>query len=236
MTATGAQRRRDARCAGHAPPPLRPTATALHGGNGAAMPDPVRPERQLPAEDGAFTSTALRGVFGAFPTGVTAIAALVDGVPVGLAASSFTSVSLDPPLLSVCVAHTSTTWPTLAHRARLGVTVLGADQDRACARLAARDGDRFEGLEWRATADGAVLLDGGSAWFDCSVERHVPAGDHDIVLLRIHALDADHATAPLVFHAGRFRRLEEAAGRRTTPARGTGGAPAARTIEPEEQS
>jgi flavin reductase (DIM6/NTAB) family NADH-FMN oxidoreductase RutF len=150
-------------------------------------------------------------VFGAFPTGVTAIAALVDGVPVGLAANSFTSVSLDPPLLSVCVAHTSTTWPLLAGRARLGVTVLGAHQERACAQLAARTGDRFAGLGWRATADGAVLLDGASAWFDTGIEQHIRAGDHDIVLLRVHALDTDHAVPPLVFHAGRFRRLEEAA-------------------------
>ena len=156
-----------------------------------------------------MASAELRRVFGAFPTGVTAIAALVDGVPVGLAANSFTSVSLDPPLLSVCVAHTSTTWPLLADRTRLGVTVLGADQERACRQLASRSGDRFAGLDWHATDDGAVLLDGAGAWFDTSVEQHIRAGDHDIVLLRIHALDADHSVTPLVFHASRFRRLEE---------------------------
>ncbi|SFF39648.1 NADH-FMN oxidoreductase RutF, flavin reductase (DIM6/NTAB) family [Actinacidiphila alni] len=164
---------------------------------------PVRPAQQL------LSPTELRRVFGAFPSGVTAIAALVDGRPVGLAASSFTSVSLDPPLLSVCVAHTSTTWPLLAGRARLGVTVLGAEQERACAQLASRGSDRFAGLDWHATEDGAVVLDGAGAWFDTSVERRIPAGDHDIVLLRIHGLDADHSVPPLVFHASRFRRLEQ---------------------------
>jgi flavin reductase (DIM6/NTAB) family NADH-FMN oxidoreductase RutF len=149
-------------------------------------------------------------VFGAFPTGVTAISALVDGVPVGLAASSFTSVSLDPPLLSVCVAHTSTTWPALRDRARLGVSVLGAHQERACAQLAGRGGDRFAGLDWHATGSGAVLIDGASAWFECGIEQHIRAGDHDIVLLRVHELDADHAVAPLIFHASGFRRLEAA--------------------------
>ncbi|WP_446039804.1 flavin reductase family protein [Streptomyces sp. SID1121] len=153
--------------------------------------------------------TDLRKVFGTFPTGVTAVAALVDGRPVGLAASSFTSVSLDPPLISVCVAHTSTTWPVLRDRTRLGVSVLGAHQERACRRLAAREGDRFAGLDWRATRDGAVLIEHTSAWFDCTVERLIEAGDHDIVLLRIHELDADHRVPPLVFHAGGFRRLEE---------------------------
>ncbi|MHA6758650.1 flavin reductase family protein [Streptacidiphilus sp. PAMC 29251] len=160
--------------------------------------------------DQAISPTELRRVFGAFPTGVTAIAALVDGVPVGLAASSFTSVSLDPPLVSVCVAHSSTTWPALRDRARLGVSVLGAHQERACRQLAARTGDRFAELDWRATPDGAVLVEDASAWLDCSVEQLIRAGDHDIVLLRVHELDADHAVPPLVFHASGFRRLEAA--------------------------
>ncbi|GAA1934378.1 flavin reductase family protein [Kitasatospora viridis] len=150
----------------------------------------------------------LRHAFGTFPTGVTAVAALADdGTPIGLAASSFTSVSLDPPLASINVAHTSTTWPLLRDRARLGISVLAAHQDRACRQLAARDGDRFAGLSWRGTADGAVLIDGASAWFECAVDRIVPAGDHDIVLLRIHDLAADHAVPPLVFQASRFHRL-----------------------------
>ncbi|WP_329176007.1 flavin reductase family protein [Streptomyces sp. NBC_01477] len=167
-------------------------------------------EQPGPAEH-PLSPGELRRVFGAFPTGVTAVAALVDGIPVGLAANSFTAVSLDPPLLSVCVAHTSTTWPLLADRARLGITVLSADQERACAQLAARSDDRFTGLDWHATEDGAVLLDGAGAWFDTSVEQHIRAGDHDIVLLRIHALEADHTVAPLVFHGSRFRRLEQTA-------------------------
>lgn len=209
--------------------PPRPTAAAVHGtrpekrepdelGSGGQRLEPAEQEprgRQLgPAEQQSETrelgSAELRRVFGAFPTGVTAIAALIDGVPVGLAANSFTSVSLDPPLLSVCVAHTSTTWPALSDRVRLGVTVLGAHQERACLQLAARGGDRFAGLDWHATADGAVLIDGAAAWFECGIEQHIRAGDHDIVLLRIHALRAEQSVPPLVFHGGRFRRFEEA--------------------------
>ena len=152
--------------------------------------------------------TRLREVFGAFPTGVTAVAAVVDGVAVGLAASSFTSVSLDPPLVSVCVAHTSTTWPVLRAAPRLGISVLAAGQEGVGAQLGARTGDRFAGLRWRATPDAAVLLEGASAWLDCSVEAQHRAGDHDIVVLRVHDLDADHDAAPLVFHASRYRRLQ----------------------------
>ncbi|QMU76676.1 flavin reductase family protein [Streptacidiphilus sp. PB12-B1b] len=157
--------------------------------------------------DQALHPEQLRRVFGAFPTGVTAVAALVDGRPVGIAASSFTSVSLDPPLVSVCVAHTSSTWPVLRGRGRLGVSVLGAHQERACRQLAGRGPDRFASLDWRATADGAVLLEDAGAWLDCSVEQVIRAGDHDIVLLRVHELDADPAVPPLVFHASGFRRL-----------------------------
>jgi flavin reductase (DIM6/NTAB) family NADH-FMN oxidoreductase RutF len=150
----------------------------------------------------------LRRVFGAFPSGVTAIAALIDGNPVGIAASSFTSVSLDPPLVSVCVAHSSTTWPILRDATRFGVSVLAADQEQACLQLSSRDADRFADLDWWATPDGAVLLEGASAWLDCSTEAQHRAGDHDIVVLRVHDLDADHGVKPLVFHASQFRRLE----------------------------
>ncbi|MEU8238545.1 flavin reductase family protein [Actinoplanes missouriensis] len=156
----------------------------------------------------ALEPLRLRRVFGSFPTGVTVVAAMVDGSPAGLAANSFVSVSLDPPMVSVCVAHTSTTWPVLRRAPRLGVSVLGAHQENAGRQLGARDTDRFAELDWHASPDGAILLDGSSAWLDCSVEREIPAGDHDIVLLRVHDLDADADVPPLVFHGSRYRRLD----------------------------
>jgi flavin reductase (DIM6/NTAB) family NADH-FMN oxidoreductase RutF len=150
---------------------------------------------------------SLRRVLGAFPTGVTALAALIDGVPVGMAANSFTSVSLDPPLVSVCVATASETWRTLRYATRLGVSVLSHGQEAASRRLASRGIDRFADLSWHPTEDGAVLLEHASAWFDCSVEREIRAGDHDIVLLEVHRLGTDPHTPPLVFHGSRYRRL-----------------------------
>jgi flavin reductase (DIM6/NTAB) family NADH-FMN oxidoreductase RutF len=150
----------------------------------------------------------LRRVFSAFPSGVTALAAMVRGRPAGMAANSFTSVSLVPPLAAVCVAHASTTWPVLHSAPRIGVSVLAADQEQQCRQLAARGGDRFAGLSWRTTDSGAILLDGASAWLECSIVQEVAAGDHSIVVLAIHELDADHEVAPLVFHGSQFRRLE----------------------------
>jgi flavin reductase (DIM6/NTAB) family NADH-FMN oxidoreductase RutF len=149
----------------------------------------------------------LRRVLAAFPTGVTALAALVDGEPVGMAANSFTSVSLDPPLVSVCVATTSSTWPKLRRATRLGVSVLSHAQEAASRSLASRGVDRFAALTWTATEDGAILLDGASAWFDCAIEREIRAGDHEIVLLNVHGLGTDPQTPPLVFHGSRYRRL-----------------------------
>ena len=150
-----------------------------------------------------------RKVFGAYPTGVAAVAAVVDGRPTGLAANSFTSVSLDPPLVSVCVAHSSSTWPTLRQGRHFGVSVLGAHQEDVSRLLAAKGVDRFAEHDWTTTDEGAVLLAGASAWFVCSLEDSVAAGDHDIVVLRVHDLGSDPDVAPLVFHGSVYRRLHD---------------------------
>jgi flavin reductase (DIM6/NTAB) family NADH-FMN oxidoreductase RutF len=149
----------------------------------------------------------LRRVYGAYPTGVAVVAGLAGGRPAGIAASSFVPVSLDPPLVSVCVAHTSTTWPLLRELPRIGISVLGAHQEEVGRRLGARSGDRFAGVEWRSTPGGGVLVEGAAAWYECTIEQRVRSGDHDIVVFRVHDLDAAPDVPPLVFHASAFRRL-----------------------------
>ena len=149
----------------------------------------------------------LRRVFGTFPTGVTALGGRAGREAPRHCRQRVTPVSLEPAMVLVCVAHSSTTWPSLSKAPRLGISVLAADQEHACRQLSARDGDRFADLDWRTTDNGAVLLEGASAWFECSVEQLAPAGDHDIVVLRVHDLEGDHAVSPLVFHGSRFRRL-----------------------------
>jgi flavin reductase (DIM6/NTAB) family NADH-FMN oxidoreductase RutF len=168
----------------------------------------VRGEEPVTAIVSVDDPQRLRQVFGVHPTGVAAVAALVGGAPIGIAASSFTSVSLSPPLVSICIAHTSTTWPALRTAPRLGVSILSAGQERAGRQLAGEQSERFTDLSWRVADDGAVLLSGAAAWFETSVFDEIRAGDHDIVLLRVHDLDADHDITPLVFHASQFRRLE----------------------------
>jgi flavin reductase (DIM6/NTAB) family NADH-FMN oxidoreductase RutF len=160
----------------------------------------VRGERTTAALD----PTRLRAAFGAFPSGVVAVAARVGGELVGLAASSFTSVSLDPPLVSFSIANGSRTWATLCRARHLGVTVLADHHDRVARQLAGPAATRFDGLALRHSDDGAVIIDDGVAWFDTTIHHTVEAGDHTIVLLRLHsAHHVDHAS-PLVFHRSRF--------------------------------
>ena len=148
----------------------------------------------------------LRQAFGVFPSGVVAVAAAVDGQLVGLAASSFTSVSLDPPLVSVSIANSSRTWPDLRRADHLGITVLAAHHGALCRQLAGPVGHRFDGVAASVTETGAVTVDDGLARFDCTVHREVEAGDHTIVLLRLHAVDhsPDQDGGPLIFHRSGF--------------------------------
>ncbi|GAA1509531.1 flavin reductase family protein [Nocardioides humi] len=154
---------------------------------------------------------ALRRAFGAFPTGVVALAAEVDGRTVGLAASSFTSVSLEPPLVSISLASGSRTWPDLRRAGSVGVTVLADHHGAVCRQLSGPVDERFAGLPVTVGDDGAVTLDEGLVRFTCSLYREVEAGDHVIVLLRVHAVDHGDAGEPLVFHRSGFGRLERSA-------------------------
>jgi flavin reductase (DIM6/NTAB) family NADH-FMN oxidoreductase RutF len=149
-------------------------------------------------------SARLREAFGVFPSGVVAVASKVDGQLVGLAASSFTSVSLEPPLVSFSVATTSKTWPSLRRAAHLGVTILADHHGEVCRQLAGPVEHRFDDLAVTATDDGAVTLDDGLAMFDCTIYREVEAGDHTIVLLQLHAIEHADTAQPLVFHRSGF--------------------------------
>lgn len=153
----------------------------------------------------------LREAFGIFPSGVVAVAAEVDGTLTGLAASSFTSVSLDPPLVSFSIANSSKTWPDLRRADHLGVTILADHHGTVCRQLAGAVEHRFDDVEVSVTDDGAATLDDGLARFDCTVYREVEAGDHTIVLLELHAVDHADTSLPLVFHRSGFGRLSESA-------------------------
>lgn len=157
----------------------------------------------------ASLSTRLRTAFSAFPTGVVAVCAMSDetAMPVGMAVNSFTSISLDPPLVAISVAHTSRTWPELAATGTLGLSVLGSGQERVSRQLSARYGDRFDGVDFRCDDDGAIHIDGAALWLKCHFYHEAPGGDHSIILLAIDELQHNPEVEPLLFHQSRYRSM-----------------------------
>jgi flavin reductase (DIM6/NTAB) family NADH-FMN oxidoreductase RutF len=155
-----------------------------------------------------LSPASLRAAFGHFPTGVVAIAAHIEGEKVGLAASTFVPVSLEPPLVSFCVQNTSTTWPKLKDLPALGISVLGQQHDAAARTLAAKTGDRFAGMKTEERDNGALFIHGTSVWLETSIDQLVPAGDHTIVVLAISDIVINPDVEPMVFHRSAFRRLE----------------------------
>lgn len=157
----------------------------------------------------AVDAAGFRSVLSRFATGVVAVTAVEPGSgrPVGLAANSFTSVSLDPPLVAFCVAHTSTTWPLLRAIGRLCVNILSEPQLEISERLALKGGDKFAGISWTESPSGGPVIDGALAWIDCSVEQEHPAGDHMIVVARVHDLAEHHEGTPLIFYNSTYGRF-----------------------------
>ncbi|MFC9299004.1 flavin reductase family protein [Streptomyces sp. NPDC057011] len=146
----------------------------------------------------------LKSALSSFCTGVAVITARgSDGHPVGMAVQSFSSVSLDPPLVCFCPARTSTTWPRIRAAGAFAVNILAADQRELCRRFAVTGGDKFAGVPWRAGGNGAPLLDGVLATVECALEGVLDGGDHAIVLGRVTDLTAHRADEPPLLY---FRR------------------------------
>ena len=152
-------------------------------------------------------TAALRRALGAFATGVTIVTARgPDGAPVGFTANSFTSVSLDPPLLLVCLAHTAASYDIFRAAASFAVNVLEVGQEETAKRFASRGADKFGPTPWRPGLMGAPLIDGSLARFDCAMDSRVTAGDHDILIGRVIGFSL-HEGAALLYHRGSFRAL-----------------------------
>jgi flavin reductase (DIM6/NTAB) family NADH-FMN oxidoreductase RutF len=153
-------------------------------------------------------SSEFRRACGRFSTGV-AVATVLDahGNPHGLTVSSFTSVSLDPPLVLVCLGHTAGAIDLFRSAGHFGINVLAEDQRDLSDRFSRKRDDRFGGLDWRRGKTGVPLLAGVLATLECSVWRSVAAGDHDIFIGQV--VDTHVAEgAPLIHYSGHYRRLD----------------------------
>jgi 3-hydroxy-9,10-secoandrosta-1,3,5(10)-triene-9,17-dione monooxygenase reductase component len=156
------------------------------------------------SEENAIDPAQFRNCLGHFATGVAAVAAVVDGDPVGMAIGSFTSVSLDPPLVAFLPAKTSVSWLAMREAGSFCVNILAADQMDTCAVMASRADDKFADVAWRPGPTGSPIIEGSLAYIDCNIENVYDGGDHDIVVGRVVALDVSEAKDPIVFFAGGY--------------------------------
>jgi 3-hydroxy-9,10-secoandrosta-1,3,5(10)-triene-9,17-dione monooxygenase reductase component len=157
----------------------------------------------------AVDTRTFRDVLGHFASGVTVVTAATADGPVGFTCQSFTSLSLDPPLVALAPGKSSTSWPRIAATGAFCVNILQADQSDLCRSFAVsgseRD-DKFAGIGWSAAPSGAPVLDGVLAWVDCTLLAVHDAGDHELVLGRVVDLGVSDGE-PLLFYRGRFERL-----------------------------
>ncbi|MDE3112500.1 MAG: flavin reductase family protein [Chloroflexota bacterium] len=149
----------------------------------------------------------LRRVAGHFPTGVTVVTATHGGRPCGMTVNSFASVSLEPPLVLVCLAHAARAYACVDAAGRFAVNVLAEGQEAVARAFASKVEDKFADVAYRTSPHGSPILDGAHAWLDCEVVARHPGGrTHTIYVARVVALAAGRGH-PLVFHAGQYRGL-----------------------------
>lgn len=146
-----------------------------------------------------------RQVLGQYPTGVCVVTATPpDGPPAGMVVGSFTSVSLDPPLVAFFPDKSSTSWPRIAAAGSFCVNILGEDQESVCRNFASRAPDKFEGQQHRPAGSGSPIIKDVVAWIDCDIQSVQEAGDHYVVLGRVLDLQIDSPRLPLLFFQGGY--------------------------------
>ena len=168
------------------------------------------PAPLVPGDDpeAEASSRKFRDVLGRFCTGVTVVTSISNGQPVGMTCQSFSSVSLDPPLVLFCPAKSSHAWPQMQRAGFFCVNLLSHDQLDLSNTFAKKGVDKFAGVSWRSSATGAPLLDGVLGWVDCTIYAVHEAGDHYVVIGRVMDLGVEEAPHPLLFYRGRYARTE----------------------------
>ena len=159
------------------------------------------------SSDTTFDDAKFRQVLGHFPTGVTVITAIHEGVPVGLAVGSFASLSLEPPLVMFGAGKQSSTWPKIRDAGVFCINVLAEDQEDVCRVFASRAGDKFAEIGWKKSGNGSPLIMGVLASIDCRVDQVIDEGDHELVIGAVTDLEVHHEGGPLLFYRGGYGRF-----------------------------
>jgi flavin reductase (DIM6/NTAB) family NADH-FMN oxidoreductase RutF len=150
-----------------------------------------------------------RTVLGHYPTGVVIVTAEGEDGPAGLSIGSFSSLSLDPPLILFCPGKSSSSWPKIEQVGRFCVNILADDQEDVSRIFASKGADKFATVGWKPSpVTKSPILNGVLAWIDCDVERIEDGGDHHIVIGRVRALEVERERHPLVFFRGGYLTYE----------------------------
>ena len=167
------------------------------------------------APDGAppiVDPRVMRDVLGHFASGVTVLTAVTDEGPIGFTCQSFSSLSLEPPLVAFAPARTSRTWPRLRVIGRFCVNVLAEGQDAVSQNFARSAADKFAGVRWTPSPHGAPVLDDVVAWIDGELWAEYDGGDHTIVVARVLDLGSHPERRPLLYHRGSHGLLHRSEG------------------------
>ena len=146
----------------------------------------------------------MRDVLGHFASGVTVVTAMGPDGPIGFTCQSFSSLSLEPPLVVFAPSRTSTTWPRLREAGRFCVNVLAEEQSGLSSAFARSGTDKYAGVSWVPSPHGSPMLEGVVAWIDSELWAEYDGGDHTIVVARVLDLGADASRVPLLFHRGAY--------------------------------
>lgn len=150
----------------------------------------------------------LRRAFGSFATGITIVTTTdAEGRPVGLTANSFTSVSLEPPLVLFCLDRNSSSLPHFQRAGAFGINVLSSGQQELSSRFVKRGEDRFNGVSWALQESGVPVIEGAAATFECELHTTHDGGDHLVFIGRVRRFDCDAQCDPLLYFQGRYRHI-----------------------------
>ncbi len=152
-----------------------------------------------------FDDRAFRNAMGNFCTGIVIATGMDENVPVGFAAQSFVSLSLDPPLVALCPGKSSSSWPKIRAGGNFCINILRREQKPVCDIMAQSGGDKFASIDWRAGKTGAPIIADVLGYVDCTLEAEHEAGDHTIAIGRVQDFQIlDESAAPLLFYKGTY--------------------------------
>ena len=154
-------------------------------------------------------ATEFRDMLGHWPTGVVVVTGGDEEQPTGMSCNSFTSVSLDPPLVGFFPAKGSSTWPDIRRTGKFCVNILASHHEEISRQFARKGADRFQGVAWEMRPGGPGL-DEAVAWIECEISEEIDTGDHTLVLGLVKSFEVRDGAEPLIFHRGTYSPLRSA--------------------------